>query len=405
MSASTRFPEVLGFAAIPIVNALSPLLLFRAVSGALGSSGWAGFAVGQSVGLAFSVFVELGWGLNGPQQVALASPHSRDDLLRSAWVSKVAVFVAVAPIACIAAFFVSPGTGFGSAGVALGYAASGLSQSWYFIGLRRPWASLLTDGLVRVLGTLLAVYIVLATSSLLLSGLCLALSGLISQLSAHLLAGVALWKGRLRVGEAVSTVRGQLPSVLSRGVSSLYTALPVTLVSLVAPGSVAAFSAVERLMRMGLTGLQFVPSFLQARFAVAFASAPQHAKGRTAWRAVGWNAILGLCSALAFGVFGPFASRMLFAGSVNPSPLAFWIAGAVIMVTCVSRATGGLVLVAMDHIGSIAKSASIGAVVGVAAIPALAYSFGVVGGFAGELSAELGVLFFQVIVCARELRY
>ena len=55
------------FAVIPTIGIASPYLALPALTQAFGADGWASVAVGQSIGLAVSVPVELGWGLVGPQ--------------------------------------------------------------------------------------------------------------------------------------------------------------------------------------------------------------------------------------------------------------------------------------------------------------------------------------------------
>ena len=69
-TAPPRLRGVLAYAAFPMIGAVTPLLAIPAISQQFGAPGWASIAVGQSVGAAASVAVELGWGLTGPQAVA-----------------------------------------------------------------------------------------------------------------------------------------------------------------------------------------------------------------------------------------------------------------------------------------------------------------------------------------------
>jgi hypothetical protein len=61
-----------------------------------------------------------------------------------------------------------------------------------------------------------------------------------------------------------------------------------------------------------------------------------------------------------------------------------------------SRATGGLALVALQRVDAIALSATVGAIVGVPAILLGAWGLGALGAVLGEIAAESSVLVVQL---------
>ena len=66
---------------VPAMGALIPLLAVPVVTGTFGATAFAALAIGQSVGAAAAVVVDLGWSLNGPQAVARSGPGARRRLL------------------------------------------------------------------------------------------------------------------------------------------------------------------------------------------------------------------------------------------------------------------------------------------------------------------------------------
>ena len=85
----------LSYLAVPLLNAVSPLLALPAITAHFGGSAWAAIAVGQSLGGTAGVIVELGWGLSGSQRVARMSPRNRANAFGVSLVAKAIVGVPV----------------------------------------------------------------------------------------------------------------------------------------------------------------------------------------------------------------------------------------------------------------------------------------------------------------------
>lgn len=391
-----------GFILLPIIAAVSPLLALPAVTSQFGAEGWAAIALGQSLGGAAAVIVELGWALNGPQRVARAGLRSRKKLLAIALSTKAAALAPMSAVAAVGASLLTASYSFEAALMAVGAAAVGLTSTWFFIGTSSPTRIALADTFPKVTTISVAAVVISTGGPLWAYGAAVLLSSLASPVISALLVGLSRTDMRgIGPRRLVWFLRAQLMALSGRAVSALYIALPITLVGLAAPGSVALFATVERLQRMGLSVLQAVPNFLQAWVG---RGVDQSERLRRARQSVLINVGLGLSAGLGFAILAPPVSRVLFSG-VTDIPIELSVLGGLLIaVVCVSRATGNILLVALRDIRSIVRSAIAGAVVGVPLIVSLAAIWGPAGGLIGEIVAECTVLLVQVLAAFRLLR-
>lgn len=388
-----------GFALIPLIGTVTPLLVIPAITSTQGAAGWASIAIGQSVGGGASVLVELGWALTGPQLIAKSTSVERAYLYRLAHLSKAAVFLSVGPLAAVLAYVLAPTEPLSAALTALAGAALGMSPIWFFIGTAEPLKILYSDTLQRIVLTAVS-------AVLLLNGLPLVVYAVLSLVSALMAPLLGLIWARSRgnrvepvtVGAMGRSLRTQSLALAGRSFSAIYIALPVVIVSIVSPSSVAVFAAAERLQRMGLGVLQSIPNSMQGW--IGSADSTVESKSRLK-KALQINVALGLFSGIAFGLLAPLASRIIFTGEATvPFELSF-ICMLVILLTCVSRATGGLALVAFRGVHVIAYSAAAGGAVGLTLIALLGHLYGSAGAMAGEVAAELTVLLVQLVFLRR----
>lgn len=388
------------FLLIPLFGMITPLLALPAITTRFGAEGWAAVAIGQSIGAAAATLVELGWGLNGPQRVARMSTTST---YRSAVLSlqtKGLMLVPMAMVAFTASWLLAPSHRLDAAIVAAGTAATALSLSWLFLGKTAPLRIIGTDSVIRLGGIALATALLLVGGDLWVYAVVgIAFPAFASPALACLLVRRAA-RRRVPIPSlrlVKYSMRAQWHAVTARGVSALYIALPVALVGVVSPASVAVFAAGERLMRLGLAAMAVVPSAMQGWVGSALNREQRMGRVRLA---ILMNAGLGVVAALVFGFFGPFASQLVFSGSATIPPMFAWTLAGVVILVSVSRATGGIGLVALQRVDVIARSATAGAIVGVPTLLLGGLMLGPVGGALGELAAEGTVLAVQ----ARGLR-
>ena len=393
--------RAIGFALIPIAGIASPLLALPAISSGYGATGWAAVAVGQSLGAGGAVLVELGWALSGPQRVARMGKTAAYRVLRLSLATKLIVFPPVAALAMLVATLVAPSYSQVSAVVALGAVAMGFSATWFLIGRRQPWAVVATDGAVRVVCVCIAALAIMGGGPLILYPV---VGLIIPSILAPLLAVGVAARGtsgrspRWSLRRLLGVVRSQSKAVGARGVSALYIALPITLVTLVAPQATAAFAAGERLLRTALSGLSPWSNALLGWVGSASVRAERLSRATLSiWLCLGF----GLVAAAGFGALLPWVAEFVFAGEVPVDGFLPWAFALTLLIVLVSRATGSITLVALGRIDVILASAIAGAVVGVPSILGGAATAGALGGALGEAIAEFCVLTVQAVMIFR----
>lgn len=384
-----------GFVVIPAMGIVSPLLALPALTRAHGGAAWTAVAIGQSLGLAVSVVVELGWGLDGSQRVARASQERAREYFAIAETTKLMVVPLALCLVLPTSALLNPG---GSSLTMLSAAASmttGLTTSWYFIGRGKPWVILTFDTLPRVL-------LVSLSALMLTRGAPAEMYPLVGIMLPSVVAlGLTTWMAGVRsrhfrglsIKRLIKYMVLQRHAVSGRLASALYISLPTALVSAASPASVPVFAAAERLMRMALAVLAAVPNALQGWVGK---SPTTRGRWRRAKRAIWGCAGMGLLAGIGFAILLPFVASFVFAGVARiPQPLA-WAAGGVVLIVCISRSTGNIGLVAVRRVPVVLVSAIGGAALGIPIIVLLAHLLGALGGMLGMLLAEVLVLVIQL---------
>lgn len=394
------------FLMVPALSAVTPLIAIPAITSTAGARGWEAYALGLSIGSAACVIIELGWPLTGPQRVAAEPPGRRWATLVSSVRTRLLALLVLAPLAVLVAIALTRITGASytitAALMAAASAATGLSGNWYFTGVGRPLRILTSDALPRALLVVAGSIAVVNGAPLQTIPAAFLIAVLFSPIASLLLARHEReGPTRFRLRDDVATIRGQLTAMSGRSIAALYAALPITLVGIFAPSALAAFAAVERLMRMSLTILQAVPNALQNWLGQARDPAEIRHRVLTV---IKLNSALGLVCGVGFAVLAPWISSILFTGTVAVDPLLAAASGTVLALVCLTRATGPLGLIRYRKIHAVTISAAAAAAVGVPAICVLAVFYGAVGATLGGVLAEATAAVVQIVVLARVMR-
>lgn len=390
------------FIAIPVTSAFASLIAIPAVTGVFGAAGWSAMAIGLSVGAAASVVGELGWGLNGPARAARANSRARSTLFSVSLATKAILLAPVVAAAAGVTWMLVPEYRVEAVLMSVASGSLGLSMSWYFVGTGRPLWILLTDPVPRLTASLAAAIALAAGAPLALYPALLLAAALLSPaIGAALARASPRAVTRFGFRRLLLIVRAQGTALRGRAASALYIALPTALISVVDPSAVPVFSAAERLQRMFLTLLQSVPNSM-----LTWASRPGSALERRIRisRAVLVNAVLGVVAGASFAWSAPAVSAVLFSGAASVPPPLAGACGLVIALTCASRGTGSIALVAMGKVPVVSNSAVLAALVGIPGILVLGSMLGALGGVLGEVLAESVALTYQVMTLARMLR-
>lgn len=393
-----RLRVVSAYAFFPMLGAATPLLALPAVSNEFGATGWASIAVGQSVGAAASVAVELGWGLTGPQAVAASDRTRAARLFAASLKSRGAVVLGVIPLAVLAVLILAPAHLVAASLAAAAMALSGLTANWYYLGLGRPSRIFWTDALPRLVTVLCGV---ISISYLGAPLAVFALWLVVGYLSSPVIAAMIERPRREDFEHAervIDVLRRQRVALAGRGLSAVYIGLPVALVQAWTPAAVPAFAAAERLMRMGLLVLQSVPNSLQR--AIGLASKESERLRPVARKVLAVQMCLGALAGSVCALALPRGVELIFSGEVVISNGAAQATGAIVMLTCISRATG-MILVARSRVGWVTASAATAAVSAVSLLAVLPGEFGPTGALVSLAAAESMALAVQVVGLAK----
>lgn len=394
MKPHSQLRQVTPFMALPMFGAATPLLALPAIAWHYGAAGWASIAVGQAIGATASVFIELGWGLTGPQEVAGASAAQRIAIFRLSFRARSAVAALFIPVAMVLSAVLVSSHPAAAACAALQMSLSGLTANWYFLGARSAKGIFLTDAVPRLIGTVTGALLLTAGAPLVSMPAAVTAVTLVGIFGARRAIAYKGTDGTWAATESVSSaIRRQLSVMAGRAVSAIYIGLPTVILQMVSPAAVPTFSAAERLTRMGLLVLQGVPNSLQSYVAERDISdrARQHRRAVV----LRSQLVLGLASGVVAGLAIPPVTQILFHGAVTVPPATAALAGLVVLFTCASRGTG-MVIVNAHRVIWVTASAIVGAIVGVLMLLTVAPRLHASGAMLALAVAEGAVLAVQL---------
>ncbi|QNE34986.1 hypothetical protein [Leifsonia shinshuensis] len=392
----------IGYLAVPVLNAVSPLLALPAITSTNGGGAWAAIALGQSLGGTAGVVVELGWGLSGSQRVARMSERNRARAYATSLVTKAAVAVPALAVAAPLASALAPGFGLLSALVAIASGLAVMGAGWIFIGMLRPRLFLVTEVLPRTLLVVASALAISAGWSVLVYPVALLVGTVSAPLVAAAVLGVRLADfTALGPRRIVAVVRMQGHALTTNIFSSVYLSLGTSVATLGAVDATLLYASVDRLKRMFQQVLVTQQYVLKGW--VGRETDPAGRMVRAA-RAAIISSSIGVIAGVGFAFAAEPAAQLVFSGTVHVPPLAAAIAGANLAVVCASMSTGVVLLVALGRLSATARSAVVGAAVGLPAIFFGALAFQGTGALAGQLLAELAVLGVQLAAVRTRLR-
>ncbi|MBD7995393.1 hypothetical protein H9639_08805 [Arthrobacter sp. Sa2CUA1] len=386
--ASVILSTVVGLVAIPVV-----------ISHA-GTAAWGVIALGQSTALLFGVLVSFGWGTVGPAMVAGLPMADRPQMFLDSLVSRVYLFLVVAPLALLTVWLISRQLPAVAILSCLAYLFPFLGASWYFVGDARPGRFLVFDTLPVMLG------IVLGLAGLVLTGNVLVY--LTIQLFMNLSGAVAsavLIRSRsentpgfdLNLRRAVQRLGGQRHGVITAATSSLYVNTPVLVVGALVPGSLALYAMAEKFFKYGLTAVGPAVQVLQGSIAD-----PDPARQDSHVRmAAKYAPFAAAFCALVMAMCIPWASRLLSGGSLEVGWELSVPMGVIFGAVTVSQVVGLACLIPIGQGKTLAASTVLGAAVGVPLIVLGALTVGVSAVAWAVAISELAVAVYQIAVVRR----
>jgi len=393
------FRRVLAFAGLPFLSLLTPFLFLPILARVAGADAWLAIAIGQSVGAFAALIVALGYNTVGPTAVALEPVQTRAVVLERSIRPRLVLFAPAVVFAAIISAAIAPEANrFDAAFMAVALTMSGLSSSWYMIGLGRAGLIVRYELLPRILATALAAAALLLLGQVIWYPILLIAAALLG-------SGVFVW---VTVGPRALLVsapgatrrefvanRSALTTEIAAGA---YNSLAVTFVSLVSPAiQAAAFVSGDKLYRIGQYSVSALGNALQG-WAVEEERSEFARRARTA---VLLHFVLGLAGLAAFATVGPWLSGALFGSDVAIDTLTAVGLGVATLGIALGTAFGRVILIGLGARREFMLSVITGAVVGIPAVLGLATAFGAAGGAWGLALAELVSVTCQVVFVTR----
>lgn len=341
-------------------------------------------ALGQAIGTGAALFVGLGWDVVGPQQVAAATGAERLALYRLSLTSRLVALGPVAAISFLVGCLVSSSFRVETGLIAFGSAGAALTPQWYFIGINRPLAILLTDGLPRLLAAVIAAGLVLAGFPLIVFPLCIIAAVPLTLAITTWTLGARSIPERGDWAQTPQIIRHQSVVMWGRSLTFMFTSAPVILVGAFAPAALGAYSAADRLARMSVLVLRSFPSRLQSWLGAAHGSSDLN---RKIHQVVLFQCVLGIVVWLVFALLAPSLANWVFAGQIEVSYVMSFLAGGVVGMISVGAGIG-LGLVALGRASVITRGVVVGAVLATVGVPLAGRTMGAEAAMAAVLVAE-----------------
>lgn len=393
--------RVVGFAGLPFLSLITPFLFLPLLARIAGADAWLAIAVGQSAGAFAALVISLGYNTVGPTLVARATPADRAEVLRASLPARLTLAAPATALAMVIAVLVAPaGHGFEAALMAFALALSGLSATWFMVGIGRVSHIVVYDLAPRIAATLAAAALLVATGVVLWYPLLLiaaALGGTV----AYLVRTVGSGNLRPRRGDIGRMLRANASAMAIELAGGAYNSLAVTFVGATAAvGQAAAYVSGDKVYRMS----QYAASALgNATQGWVVDDGGGHFATR-ARRALLAHGILGLLAFAAFATLGPWLTGLLFGTEVAIDELTALGFGVASFGIAIGTALGRVVLVGLGARRDFLVCVLLGAAAGVPAILVLAALYGAAGGAWGLAIGELVSVTAQSAAVLRQWR-
>ncbi len=378
--------KAVGYGSSMLLLALASLAAIPAMIHASGDRAWGSIATGQAVGAVAAVVVAFGWQLSGPAEIARGSAQSRRRSYVESLRLKGSLFVPVAGLAAAVAAVVAPSDPSFAAVGAVSFAALGLTANWVFVGLGRPFAMLGAETMPRVAGTVAGILLMLDGRD--------ARVGLACQLAGMLVAvGLSsTWVFRATSPGAEPPFRAlrvvvaeQRHGLTTTVMSAVYVALPVMIVSLVAPATQPVFALVDKVQRQIAVAAGPMVTVLQGWVPNAGA----RVQAQRVRRAIQFALAGAVVATAGLVVVAPWLFDRLSGGQIRVGTIPTVLAASFVGLAFLDNVMSKVVLSTVGRLDIASRATMWGSVVGLPAVVVGAAVWGATGALFGVV---LGLL-------------
>jgi hypothetical protein len=387
-----------GFAALPLLSLVIPLVLLPLVSGVVGGPGVSSVVSGQSIGTFAATVLMWGWNVEGPVAVARSTAASERGAIYAASIrTRLLLLIPVIPVVVIVAALVAvPEYRFESVWMALASATAGMSPAWFCIGLGQPRLLALYDTIPRFLATLVAAPILLLSQQLWTYTAILGVA-----------TTVAVWSFQRRfaagepwlplpLGDTLRRLSAQrhTAGINAAGSAYAFTPAPIATVTL-SPGASGSLSSADTLYRFGIFSVIALGNAFQSW--VIEPGAPNRRRRHSA--AMVGHVVLGAAGAAILTILGPWVSTILFAGEARATTaMCFWYGVAFFFLSASTPFIRNL-LIPAGRQSLVFGCTLVSAVLGIAMMLWFG-SAGIADGIALAVAATEGIIWFALLLPA-----
>lgn len=385
-----------GFAVLPLLSLITPLLLLPVVSTVVGGEGISSVIAGQAIGTFAATVLLWGWNVDGPVAIARAADNRERGLiyLRSIR-TRLLLLVAVLPLAGVVAAVVAvPQFRLEAAAMCWAVALTGMSPAWFCIGVGQPRLLAFYDTIPRFLATVAAAPVLLLTQQLWSYTALLALATLGSLVGFHrAFAAPGAW--------LPLSLRGTLADLRSQGktagislAGSAYASTPAPIATATtAPQASGSLATADTLYRFGLFTVIALGNAFQSWTIERDATNRRRRHLAAIWAHAG----LGVVGAVILTLAGPFVSSLLFAGQAQASTLLCAYYGIAFVFLSASTPFIRNLLIPAGRQSTVLRWTLVSAVFGVA-VMLWAGAAGNAPGIALGMALSEAVLFFALLI-------
>lgn len=401
MRALSGVSRLIGFGLSMVLLALASLVLIPVMIRSAGEAGWGAIALGQGIGGLGAVLVSYGWAMSGPTEIARGDDATRlAEFLGSLKVRAVLLPVTAAALIAITVAIAPVRPDLAAMGTAVALLAA-LTTNWYFVGLARPYLLLALETAPRLVFTVAGI-VVMENGADAIAGLAWQSGGLVAAF-----IGSTWWiLHSLRAGGSVTAKPPALRRLLvdhGHGVASsvgsaLYSALPLVVVTLVAPLAQPMYALVDKLHGQVVVGL--FPAIYVAQGWVPRATDP----GPRARRVLLGG--IAFCVLIAVGalVLGPWLLDVLGSGHLKPDLLVVELMAVGMALHFYAEIVGHAVLATYRSLRIVAISIIAATVVGLPLVALGGAYWGTVGALAAVNVGYLIRVVVTTIAARRAIR-
>ena len=394
-----------GFSGSALIAGLSSLVTIPMLVSGIGAQPWAIIAASQALGTIIAVPVQLGWGATGTAEVATMPPQKQ-----FAFYSKSIQYRSVAYLLCMAALalwlvsseFFRIATVEWNIFVIVGFAGTGLSSNWFFVGTKNPKSMLLNDALPRAiitisgaLGTMIVGDIWTYSAAIIGAALVPVLLSSFSIAKNYSVSTKDYVKWEFRADRRM--LLGQLPGLATALVATVYKQLPLLILATVSPAAAAPFALIDRIYKFALAGLRPISQLLQATIPAIYPSeTAQRAKAK-----IPKMLMISMIFSVGYLTFALMFGEMIGSNSIKLSSLLVTISSLALFMSFTNQWLGMGALVALDGKRELLFSVTLGACICAITIFPLINAYSSIGAMLSIAIAET-VIFSVQLFCVRK---